>query len=76
MCSSRRSLSISRFPRPPGAHLRRAGQHAFQRIKIRGRVLGDGLFYFLPECFGVVHCSVNPGFWPLEVLGHAGDVTL
>src|SRR5262249_50892453 len=76
ICSSSRSLSISRFSQPPGAHFRRAGQHAFEGIKIRGRVLGDGLFYFLRECFRVVHCGLNSRFWPLEVLGHGGDVTL
>src|ERR1700751_3925877 len=75
MCSSSRSLSISRFPDPSGTHFCRAWQHAFERIKIRGRVFGDSLFDFLRECFGIVHRGLNSRFWPLEVLGHGGDVT-
>src|ERR1700746_1163332 len=76
MCSSSRSLSISRFPPPPGAHFRRAGQHTFERIKISGRILGDCLFGLFRECFGIVDRRLNPGLWPLEVLGHGGNIIL
>src|SRR5262249_12820401 len=74
MCSSSRSLSMSGLPHPPGTDPHGAWEHTFESVKIRGSVFGDGPFDLLRKCFGIVEGSLDPGLWPLEVLGDRGYI--
>src|SRR5436305_733445 len=74
MCSSRSSLSISGFPQVPGTELLGLRQHALERSKVRGGVLGQGLFDLLRECFGIVDCSLDLGIWPLKMFRDGSDI--
>src|SRR5207245_9018561 len=67
MCSSSRSLSITRFPYSPGIVFSGLLQHALERIKICGRVLRQCLFDLLGECFGVVDRAMDLSLPPLKM---------
>src|SRR6516164_6403284 len=76
MCSSRRSLSISRFPYMSRPDLRGARQHSLELAKVCGCVFRQGLFDLFRKCLRVVDGSPDFGFRPSEVFGDGVGVVL
>lgn len=76
ICSSRRSLSISGFPYPSGTEAGDSGQHTLERSQVRGGVFRQRFFDFPVECLSIIDCSLDLGFWPLQMLRHGGNIPL